>query len=56
MQYLNGKGYAEVKDKRYTFQPTENRILGESKEPKNLRAQYEFKVEQRIRLNRIYQN
>ena len=45
MKYLNGKGFVEVKDKRYTFQPTENRTLGESKEPKNLKAQYEINVD-----------
>ena len=53
MNFLNGRYYVEVKDKRYRIHPTENIIVGLWVEPKTLRTQYHVQNETQIRKNQI---
>ena len=41
MNYMHGKYYVEAKEKRDIIHPNEENILGERKEPKILKTQYQ---------------
>ena len=41
MNYMNGKEYVEVQDKRDNIHPTENILLAERRESRCLRTQYQ---------------
>ena len=51
MNYLNGEYFVEVKDHRYKFYPTENKILRKRDPPTSHRTQYQVQNETHIRKN-----